>query len=326
MRIAVTRGTGMSYARAAIFAGGAGALVGWTAMFAGVKLTQTYGFALFIASPILCGFISAVLFSAWHAPGFSGCFTAAFVSVALTGLLLILTAVEGLVCLVMALPLVMLGAALGGVAGYEVSECRRRPWRGPAGVALALLPMTFLAEGTFPPPAPPPSPVQSEIVVEAPPDIVWKWVISFPELPPATEWIFRAGVAAPVAAVIEGEGVGAIRRCRFTTGDFVEPIEVWDPPRNLTFRVTSEPDPMREMTLWRGPRPPHLDGFLESTRGQFILEPMPGGRTRLIGRTWYRTNMFPESYWRLWADPLIHAIHMKVLRHVASLAEKENRS
>ena len=29
----------------------------------------------------------------------------------------------------------------------------------------------------------------------------------------------------------------------------------------------------------------------------------------------------PERYWRLWADPVIHAIHMRVLRHVAALAE-----
>jgi hypothetical protein len=101
----------------------------------------------------------------------------------------------------------------------------------------------------------------------------------------------------------------------------VEPIEIWDPPRELTFSVTSSPDPMREWTLWDGPRQPHLDGYLESVRGQFVLEPLPGGRTRLVGRTWYRTNMVPEGYWRLWADPIIHVIHMRVLRHVASLSE-----
>jgi hypothetical protein len=112
-----------------------------------------------------------------------------------------------------------------------------------------------------------------------------------------------------------------VRRCEFTTGSFVEPIEVWDPPRELTFAVTSSPDPMREWTLWNGARPPHLDGYLQSTRGQFLLLDLPGGGTRLIGRTWYRTNMVPEAYWRLWADAIIHTIHMRVLRHVADLSE-----
>jgi len=157
--------------------------------------------------------------------------------------------------------------------------------------------------------------------VNASPEVVWHRLISFPPLSPPDELIFRAGIAAPVGAVIDGEGRGAVRRCLFTTGSFVEPIEVWDPPHELTFAVASDPDPMRELTLWPGPRPPHLDGFLETTRGQFMLEPLPGGRTRLIGRTWYRTHMVPESYWRLWADGIVHAIHMRVLRHVAGLAE-----
>jgi hypothetical protein len=165
------------------------------------------------------------------------------------------------------------------------------------------------------------SPVESSIVVNAPAEIVWPNVIAFPPLPSPSEWIFRAGVAAPIAATIDGEGGGAVRRCNFTTGSFVEPIENWDPPRELTFSVASSPDPLREWTLWDGPRQPHLNGYLESVRGQFVLEPLPGGRTRLVGRTWYRTNMVPERYWRLWADPIIHVIHMRVLRHVASLSE-----
>jgi hypothetical protein len=35
--------------------------------------------------------------------------------------------------------------------------------------------------------------------------------------------------------------------------------------------------------------------------------------------------MVPERYWRLWADPIIHAVHLRVLRHVAALAEASNR-
>jgi hypothetical protein len=124
-----------------------------------------------------------------------------------------------------------------------------------------------------------------------------------------------------MGAVINRKGEGALRRCIFTTGSFVEPIETWDPPRELSFAVVSSPDPMHEWTLWDGPRPPHLNGYLESTRGQFLLETLPDGRTRLVGRTWYRTNMVPERYWRLWADPIIHTIHMRVLRHVAALSE-----
>jgi hypothetical protein len=167
--------------------------------------------------------------------------------------------------------------------------------------------------------------VESAIIVHAPPDVVWERVIAFPPLPPPTGLLFRAGIAAPLAATIDGAGVGAVRRCEFTTGTFVEPIEVWRPGRELSFSVVSQPDPMRELTLYPGPRPPHLDGYLQSTRGQFVLEPLPDGSTKLIGRTWYRVHMDPVPYWRLWGDRIIHAIHLRVLEHVAALAEGDVR-
>ena len=56
-----------------------------------------------------------------------------------------------------------------------------------------------------------------------------------------------------------------------------------------------------------------------------MLEPLPDGGTRLVGRTWYRVHMQPEGYWRLWGDAIIHAIHVRVLEHVARLAEEDAR-
>src|SRR5207245_959328 len=38
--------------------------------------------------------------------------------------------------------------------------------------------------------------------------------------------------------------------------------------------------------------------------------PLPGGRTRLQGTTWYRHRMWPAGYWRLWCDAVVHRIHL----------------
>ena len=144
----------------------------------------------------------------------------------------------------------------------------------------------------------------------------------FGELPPPTEAIFRLGIAYPVRAEIQGRGVGAVRHCVFSTGLFVEPIEVWDEPRLLRFSVTRNPEPMREWTPYREVHPPHLNGFLVSRRGQFLLTPLPGGRTRLEGTTWYHHSMWPAPYWQVWSDAIIHTIHRRVLVHVKQLAEE----
>ena len=55
------------------------------------------------------------------------------------------------------------------------------------------------------------------------------------------DWLFRTGIAFPIRAIIEEKGVGNIRRCQFSTGDFVEPITVWNEPRLLRLSVQKMP-------------------------------------------------------------------------------------
>ena len=146
--------------------------------------------------------------------------------------------------------------------------------------------------------------VVSAVDIDAPPETVWRNVITFPPLAEPDDWVFRAGVAYPVRADIEGRGPGAVRYCVFSTGPFVEPIEVWGEPELLRFRVEDQPEPMREWSPY-AIHPPHLHGFLVSHRGQFKLTPLPGGRTRLEGTTWYTNRMWPAGYWQLWSDAII---------------------
>jgi hypothetical protein len=170
-------------------------------------------------------------------------------------------------------------------------------------------------------PVPPVYQVKSEIEVEAPPATVWKQVIAFTEIPEPREWIFRAGIAYPIRAEILGSGPGAERHCIFSTGAFVEPIQVWDEPNLLKFSVASNPPPMEEWTPYSKIDTPHLHGFLVSQGGQFLLTALPGNRTRLEGTTWYRHTLWPAAYWRLWSDYIIHRIHMRVLEHIKKAAE-----
>src|SRR5207244_12054829 len=103
-------------------------------------------------------------------------------------------------------------------------------------------------------------------------------------------------------------------------GAFVEPIQVWDAPHLLRFDVAEQPAPMREWSPY-AIHPPHLDHYLNSRRGQFKLERLPDGRTRLEGTTWYTNRLWPQRYWGLSSDYIIHRIHGRVLEHVQELSE-----
>jgi len=236
------------------------------------------------------------------------------------GLGLLLFAMEGVVCIMMAVPIMVPLACLGGLVGKTLADRRRLLKQGLVVSCLAL-PLMSVGESYLSDPNI--FVVTSAVTIDAPPTEVWHCVVDFPEITAQPEWYFRWGIAYPQRARIDGQGVGAVRHCEFSTGSFVEPITAWDEPRRLAFDVTEQPEPMFELTPYRHIHPPHLKGSFRSTRGEFRLVELADGRTRLEGSTWYELKIYPHAYWTLWTDSLVHRIHDRVLRHIKRLAEQE---
>ena len=278
----------------------------------------SYGYTLFLLLPAGCGFCAAFLLCLRHRRTFEDCSKAAALSMTAAAFQAVAAAAEGAVCVLIALPLALFLALLGGALAFRLQG------RPPAIPMILLLstPMLMGAEAAVAP-QPPLLEVRTQLVVDAPPEVVWPRVISFPDLPEEREWYFRTGIAYPKRAEIHGRGPGALRLCIFSTGAFVEPVEVWDEPRLLRFAVTQSPPSLREWSPWGDIRPPHAENAFQGVAGQFELQPLPGGRTLLTGTTWYRHDLAPAFYWRLWSDAIVHRIHLRVLRHIARLAEED---
>lgn len=285
----------------------------------GVYLRRTYSAGLFLGVPFTVGYISSYIYNYRHDRPAGQSIVIALASVTIAAGAVVLFALEGAVCTIMALPIALTIAFPGAVLGRIVA---RRGVRAPTGMGMALVVPIFV--GVEPRAAPPAHEVVTVVEIAAPPEVVWRHVISFPDLAPPSELLFRAGVAAPMRARIVGRGVGAVRYCDFTTGSFVEPITAWDENRLLGFDITAQAPPMTELSPYPGVNPPHLDGYFRATHGEFRLTPLPGGhRTRLEGRTVYVVDMFPQRYWTLPASRIVAAIHERVLRHIQVLAEEE---
>ncbi len=294
-----------------------------TALFGTLFLTY-YGWGLFVALPFTMGFAASLIYGLRRPRGLTSCVGVACLSVTLFGLALLAMAVEGMFCIAMLLPLALPLAAFGGVFGFLLQRRRWIQSGAPAFISALILlaPGVEWTEHVIAP-VPPVFVVHSSIDIQAPPEKVWRQVVAFTEIPPPTEWLFRAGIAYPIRAEMLGNGPGAERHCVFSTGAFVEPIEIWDEPRRLKFAVETNPAPMNEWTPYSHINPPHLHGFFVSNGGQFLLTPLANGGTHLEGTTWYRHTLWPAAYWKLWSDTIIHKIHMRVLRHIRD--EAENR-
>ena len=284
---------------------------------------QTYGFVLFLLAPLVIGMFGAAVFHLLVPRVTIGnSLLSSMGAVVCAGILMIGLRFEGLICLLMAAPIALPLAMLGGLIVYHLQGAPDRLPRTTVSASLALLLLAAIE-----PKLPHHTPlleVRTAVEIGAPPQAVWNHVVSFSEIPPPTELLFRSGIAYPIRATIAGKGPGAIRKCVFSTGPFVEPIEVWDEPRRLSFKVTENPEPMHELSPYPDLKPPHLEGTFTSKRGQFLLTELPGGRTRLEGTTWYVNEMWPISYWRLWSDYIVRRIHLRVLEHIKQQVESSN--
>ena len=297
----------------------AGVLTGLVAMALAATTIKTYGASIFLGTPFMIGLVSAVVANRLEPKTRGETIVIGQLAVVATGGTFVLFALEGIVCLLMALPLASPIAILGSIAGHIVTRTSRPPSLPQISTLFCVLVLGTAIDAAMPSPGG--RIVLTSIDVDAPAETVWRHVVSFSDITAPPRWYLRTGLAYPLRARLEGTGVGAVRHCEFTTGAFVEPITVWDAPRRLAFDVVSQPPPLQEWSPYARVYAPHLDGFFRTSHGEFRIVTLADGRTRLEGRTWYTLRMQPAQYWTVIADGILHAIHTRVLEHIKREAE-----
>jgi uncharacterized membrane protein YhaH (DUF805 family) len=302
-------------------AGGAGFLVIMVVL--SVYLFESYGAVMFFGTPIVTGAIAAFSLNSPIPRSLAATVGHSILTLTVACLAFLFFGLEGAICIIMAIPIMVPLGLLGAFVGYAIAIGLRRPgqseFQGMMGTIL-LLPLFGAAEAKLQPT--PTFVVLTAIEIQATPEQVWEHVVQFSDITETPEWYFRLGFATPLRARIEGRGVGALRYCEFTTGTFVEPITAWEAPHRLAFDVTEQPEPMFELTPYRHIHPPHLDHSFRSLRGEFRIVPLQNGKVRLEGRTWYQLQIYPLAYWSMWSDAIVHRIHSRVLRHIKKEAEQ----
>lgn len=300
------------------------AIIGLGGAALSVRGFEQYGWSLFLGLPVVVSFLSAFAWCFKRQKSFGSAYGISCLSILALGGIIMLFALDGLICLLMALPLAIVLALLGTTLGRGVGSSF-----GPAGrsTIASLLCVAFpllvgFEHATTPPPII--REVTTSVLIDAPIEDVWDTVIAFPKITETPTGIFRFGIAYPVEARIEGRGVGAVRYCTFSTGSFVEPITEWNAPKRLSFDVTENPPPMKEFSIYEDMHAPHLRGQMNSKKGQFRLS-QRDNKVLLEGTTWYSHSISPEFYWGLVSDEIIHRIHLRVLNHIKNHTEKRTQ-
>jgi hypothetical protein len=289
-----------------------------------IHVLAEYSTTLFVIVPLFIGITSSLVYGYKNPRSLRQCTEVSFISLGILSLLILVFAVEGLICLIMAAPIASLLTWVGAIIGYSLQK--RTPKTGGQNLFIYLpllvvgVPASMGIETTL---AGEPKliAIRTKIEINAPLHKVWQNVVAFPELSEPKEFLFKAGIAYPIRADIRGSGVGAIRYCRFNTGTFVEPVTIWEENKLLQFSVNEQPEPMQELSPYGSLDTPHLHDYFVSKKGQFLLTELPDGKILLEGTTWYYHRISPTFYWQWWSDYIIHSIHQRVLTHIKNVSE-----
>src|SRR5439155_19439177 len=116
--------------------------------------------------------------------------------VLVAGVTFVLCAIDGIICVIMMLPIAIVLALIGAMIGYTIQKRPTMRDYAPRtlGMPLIALPILMYAEH-FSHPPPPEFVVTTCIEIDAPPSVVWPNCVATPKLPPPHEWLFRAGIA-----------------------------------------------------------------------------------------------------------------------------------
>jgi len=213
---------------------------------------------------------------------------------------------EGIVCLIIVSPLLIICISAGAFAGRSMFKEDNSTLNSSIFAALFLVFITdSISEHHYQ------NMVSDQLVINATPDKIWKNVVAFEHIKEENKyWLFKVGMPSPVQSTVTGYHVGAGRKCIFSNGYvFDEKIVTYDENENLTFDVTHQP------------RDPEIMGHIDILRGQFILKDNGDGTTTLTGNSWYKLYVFPTWYYDIWAKSITRNVHWRVMEHIKELSE-----
>ena len=215
---------------------------------------------------------------------------------------------EGVICLIIVSPLLWTFITIGAYLGRSIFKKNNKTLNVSV---ISLLLFIFLSDATSKHEYE--NMVSDTIVVNAPPNKVWKNVVAFKRIKKKNNfWLFRIGLPSPMETTVDGYYKGSGRKCIFSNGYVLgENISTYEPGKDLVFDITNQP------------RDPEIMNHLDLLRGEFLLKDNGNGTTTLTGNSWYKLYVFPSWYYDLWTQSIVRNVHLRVMEHIKELSENQ---
>jgi len=231
---------------------------------------------------------------------------------------------EGLICLIMALPVFLIMSSVGGLAAGIYSNARKsRGGKVPFVIFFLLAPLASSAIETRLPLPQSTRNVETQITINAQPHLVWQNIERVREIKPEEQrlsFFHRIGFPRPVEATLSQEGIGGVRHATFEHGVlFVETINKWEMDKKLAFSIKADtksipPTTLDEHVTVGGP-------YFDVLQGEYRIEPMSDGKVILHLSSQHRLSTRFNIYAGLWTDYIMRDIQQNILEIIKKRCE-----
>ena len=246
--------------------------------------TGSMGWVLFVGLPLATGFATALV-----SRGKKLATACLLVGALICTAVLLITRMEGWVCLLMSTPLLAIGLAIGAVIGvlfrHHVIDKVQKQTLG-IFLTLAVLPFFLMGANSAEEQSrrtPRAETITNTLVTDASRELVWEQLKTFNHINGAKGLLMTIGLPVPVSCVMSGEGVGATRTCYFEQGHIAERVTEWNPPNSMKLEITEFDVPGRPWLSFK-------DASYELTT--------EGNRTVVTRKTTIVSRLSPAWYWR----------------------------
>jgi hypothetical protein len=287
----------------------------------GLTAVMSLGFLFLV--PLACGVITVALAPAAQgaSAGYACC--APWIACIALGALTVLAAMDAAICVVMALPILMVLSSVGGLVTWAMRRAVSPSGGRPETYALALAVLGPYLLTPLEQQAPPPDSirtVRTAVVVGATPETVWRNVVRVPRIEDAEQRgsvFYALGLPRPREADLSREGVGGVRTARFDAGlAFLERVTTWRDGEALAFTIEIDRT---------APMPPPLAAvggrYFDIQDGEFRLSSAPEGGVLLELTSRQRVSTRFNPYAGLWTDWIMRDLQHNILAVIKERAE-----
>ncbi|WP_395752598.1 hypothetical protein [Prosthecobacter sp.] len=228
---------------------------------------------------------------------------------------------EAIICAVVAAPILMIMAFIGGVI---MSLILKRTESGRLSITfLVLLPYAVSPIEQMWQAPHETRVMQNAVTIKASPAVIWNQIYQVPairkeELP--AQWIYLIGFPRPIAATIDKQGIGGRRHATFERDvSFFEVVTVWEPQHRLSFTIKADPEFIPHTAFDR-----HIivgGRFYDVLDGTYEIEPRSDGTCILHLSSTHRLSTRFNRYAGWWSEWVMNQIQGSILEVIRQRCE-----